>query len=755
MSHISPSSEPQQQHERHAIARGTTRSPDRRESPSPEYCQQAVFPQTRPARAISQKPRKRMPFPLEEVFPELLAPRVIGGAPRTPHRLGKCSAPRGSKRISPQATSNEKAPQGSDAASFSDIVAALSHLVSPGQCVPLWIKNAQDGIEAKSPRRGGYFTDMQQLARNALAHDGKCFGIFVGLNPVDEARLPGRARRRLNGKVIQYVTRPKDVHISRRQLLLVDCDPKRDGTIPATADEKNRAHRMATEIGQFLHEKGWPHPMIVDSGNGAHLIYRVDLPAEDGGLVANILKWLAGKYNNPHVEVDTKVSPPSQLVRLPGTMNCKPQSTPERPHRRSRVLQVPKEGLRVVSRDSLEKLICEPRDNSSNAAADPGLIARAQRYLEAMPQAIAGDGSSGRSLAALAAARAIVVDFDFAFDSEPAWQLLQHYNKMRCRPPWRPDEYDDLRRKLAESDKWATEHRVDRGTLLQSNVRSYAPLPGGMFPVAVPDYDWMDREMPALALDNPPIALAYGLRLKAVWNTGRRDAQVPDVLVRAVHWGARWPANWRPKYRRAISSIPRQLLEEATDCDDTCPLMGIALRHGHYSLPYHYPFGLLEQFEGGNGRYDLDSRPERKTYYIRQGRLYYGYWPALVFGPSRKVGLTPPQVKLLVAITREITRIAKQPTGKFNALGHMIYFKPVSDRPDRAEIIKAGKVANSAYTSDKLVCPFLDKASVTLPSAGTTSSIAAVATELGRGWKEAGMFTGSAIYRDSWRTSPC
>jgi hypothetical protein len=69
----------------------------------------------------------------------------------------------------------------------------------------------------------------------------------------------------------------------------------------------------------------------------------------------------------------------------------------------------------------------------------------------------------------------------------------------------------------------------------------------------------------------------------------------------------------------------------------------------------------------------------------------------------------PAQAQLLAIITRELTRLPWRFTGKANAEGKPVFYKPPSDRRDRAEIIEKAMVTNSAYTRNKLVCPFLDK----------------------------------------------
>ena len=82
--------------------------------------------------------------------------------------------------------------------------------------------------------------------------------------------------------------------------------------------------------------------MFCDSGNGFHLLYRVDLPADDGGTVGKLLGALAARFDTPRVKIDRSVANPSRICKLPGTLARKGDHVPDRPHRRSRVLEVPR-----------------------------------------------------------------------------------------------------------------------------------------------------------------------------------------------------------------------------------------------------------------------------------------------------------------------------------------------------------------------------------------------------------------------------
>ncbi len=132
----------------------------------------------------------------------------------------------------------------------------------------------------------GYFDNVDAC----IAELGKltnAMGIYLTINPINSALLARRVNR------LEYVKKEdttKNEHILRRRSLLVDVDPDRPSGISATNEEKEAAHKKAREIYDYLKARGWHRPVVADSGNGYHLVYRVDLPCDDGNLfVENII----------------------------------------------------------------------------------------------------------------------------------------------------------------------------------------------------------------------------------------------------------------------------------------------------------------------------------------------------------------------------------------------------------------------------------------------------------------------------------
>lgn len=75
--------------------------------------------------------------------------------------------------------------------------------------------------------------------------------------------------------------------------MLLDIDADRPTGIAATEDERQAALQLAADVEDVLRLRGWSYPLLVDSGNGMYLLYRVDLPSTDE-ITATIRQFYAG-----------------------------------------------------------------------------------------------------------------------------------------------------------------------------------------------------------------------------------------------------------------------------------------------------------------------------------------------------------------------------------------------------------------------------------------------------------------------------
>ena len=135
----------------------------------------------------------------------------------------------------------------------------------------------------------GYF-DSWDAALIAVENEPEYRAAYFTLNPitVPVGISPNPATLRSSRNTAG------DLDITRRVWLLIDLDPVRSAGTNSTDEEKQSAREQAEAARQFLSGRGWPSPLLADSGNGWHLLYRIDLPndAVSTDLVRGILARL-------------------------------------------------------------------------------------------------------------------------------------------------------------------------------------------------------------------------------------------------------------------------------------------------------------------------------------------------------------------------------------------------------------------------------------------------------------------------------
>jgi hypothetical protein len=214
----------------------------------------------------------------------------------------------------------------------------LELLLPPGQVTEVRALEATFFGDRSWPATlSGYFNDPDALLE-ALGTINTAMGIYLIPNPVVPSLL-ARAANRLKKALKGELTSDKDI-IARRWLL-VDCDAARPTGISSTDAEHEAALARASDVARHLCDQGWTEPIVADSGNGGHLLFRIDRPVDDGGVVERCLKVLDARFSDSAVTIDMKVLNPSRIWKLYGTAACKGDHIPERPHRMSRILSAP------------------------------------------------------------------------------------------------------------------------------------------------------------------------------------------------------------------------------------------------------------------------------------------------------------------------------------------------------------------------------------------------------------------------------
>jgi RecA-family ATPase len=262
---------------------------------------------------------------------------------------------------------------------YNQVKATLQLLHNDSKCFEIRILEGTS--QNKESRIYTGFFDSPDNAVEGLkkwADSGMIFakGIYVTLNPVNPIKLAGKFLNKMAVAGTDEST--ADTNITKRNWLLVDCDVERKpSNSSATNEEKEASLRKAKLIREALTGLGWPVPYFADSGNGYHLLYPIDLPRDDSGLVEGVLKGLQKKFElqEPTVKVDVSVFNPARISKLYGTFACKGADTSKTPHRLSQLIvdEFPKENPATVSEQLLKArvLVTPPADSKKDPYTGP------------------------------------------------------------------------------------------------------------------------------------------------------------------------------------------------------------------------------------------------------------------------------------------------------------------------------------------------------------------------------------------------
>jgi len=198
----------------------------------------------------------------------------------------------------------------------------------------------------------GCYDDLEKLEQDVRKYNG-IYNIYCTINPVKKELL-ARSKNHLT----EYAkTTTSDVDIEKRSMLLIDLDPIRPSGISSSDEEHQKAIEKAGMIKSYLREQSFGEPIVADSGNGAHLLYYIDLPndKESTELIKKVLMALDAMFSDELVEVDKTTYNASRICKIYGTEACKGDNTEDRPHRISRVISEPSK-IEIITKEQLQNI---------------------------------------------------------------------------------------------------------------------------------------------------------------------------------------------------------------------------------------------------------------------------------------------------------------------------------------------------------------------------------------------------------------
>ena len=198
------------------------------------------------------------------------------------------------------------------------------------------------GTKKKGDIWSGYFTNHEKIIEAIKKFDSG-YNLYFIFNKIKMLCYSMQQK----DQMMYGVDSTNDKHIDSREWILIDFDPERDGAkISSTNEEKQYARIVANKVRNYLRDMGFNYPVVCDSGNGFHLLYKIDSWActdENNELVSNFLNSLSMMFSDEKIGIDVKVGNNSRITKLYGSVAQKGSNTKSRPHRMSKILVVPSE----------------------------------------------------------------------------------------------------------------------------------------------------------------------------------------------------------------------------------------------------------------------------------------------------------------------------------------------------------------------------------------------------------------------------
>lgn len=406
------------------------------------------------------------------------------------------------------------------ATNVAEIARTMRLFVEPGQLGECRI------IQTSGSTSGFYFRldQIDEAAQLAATFDRTAKGIYLVMNEIDPATLDGRGCLSILDRGLI-----KDANITRRRWLLIDFDPSspaRGAGDSATGEEKSAAFALREVAFEKLRGLGFGEAVCCDSGNGGHLLFRVDLPNDEAAhtLIRTFLAVLAKRLSTDQVSVDTAVhnaaESPSSTVR---SLARAETDRPDRPHRVSMIQSVSDCTSYIVPRELIESVIKE-----LTGTADDLFIAPQnghQRDIIAginwpekliLPETFPVGERHDTMLKIAGAVRS------FGANETAIAEILRTFNRTRCGQGKSDDELQKIARDysakdcnlsmkaLIESDDQAKFENAERQQKLKQSLESANKR---------------------IASDDDPneIILKLQVDLRAAWADGSADLQKNDI----------------------------------------------------------------------------------------------------------------------------------------------------------------------------------------------------------------------------------
>lgn len=188
----------------------------------------------------------------------------------------------------------------------------------------------------------GYFTNIDTLIREIKPYLAE-FNAYFTINSIS----PECYGRQQHDKIVM---RPKntttDAEIVGRDYVFLDLDAHKVAGVNATDAEVEKTQKKANEVYRFLVNNGFNSPIVIFSGNGAHLYLKCALKnnEENNEIVKRFTQAMGMLFSDEYVDIDQKIYNLARIAKIPGTYSRKGSiESKDRPQRLCYIVKYPYE----------------------------------------------------------------------------------------------------------------------------------------------------------------------------------------------------------------------------------------------------------------------------------------------------------------------------------------------------------------------------------------------------------------------------
>ena len=188
----------------------------------------------------------------------------------------------------------------------------------------------------------GYFTNIDTLIREIKPYLAD-FNAYFTINSIS----PECYGRQQHDKIVM---RPKntttDAEIVGRDYVFLDLDAHKVAGVNATDAEVEKTQKKANEVYRFLVNNGFNSPIVIFSGNGAHLYLKCALKnnEENNEIVKRFTQAMGMLFSDEYVDIDQKIYNLARIAKIPGTYSRKGSiESKDRPQRLCYIVKYPYE----------------------------------------------------------------------------------------------------------------------------------------------------------------------------------------------------------------------------------------------------------------------------------------------------------------------------------------------------------------------------------------------------------------------------